>query len=277
MVSLKLVALFVLCVLSLQMLSFGGAEITAGPAPQLPLLLRPNLRLDPGSVILVGREADPQDVVASAFVRLGLQSWINDSTTRITFKRPDLKLNFLGVNPLALNSLGICTVNVENAQGSEEGILLVSVGGPDVNMTTRKLNLELPLKLLKDHQNDTWTITSFVEGEPTQYVGDEYGIIAFLPNQPCLNGETLEDVLNGNRQLGTLVVAGNGREGTLAASIYLRGILNGTNLKGRWISRELDKVLIWMVSGEKQDLHPVVVIVKYTGEDTAEFVDIFFF
>lgn len=274
---MKIVALLVLCVLSLHMLSFGVAEVSDGTTSQLPLLLRPNVRLDPGAVVLVGRKADQADVVASAFTRLGLQSWINDSVKRITFKRPDLKLNFLGVNKEALNSLKVCTVEMENPRTTVQGVILVSVGGPDVNVTSKRINVESPVKLLKDYQQDTWTITALIEGIPEQYYGDEYGIIAFLPSYHRLNSDIIHKVTNGDKQLGTLVVAGNGREGTLAAAVYLRDILNGKHTEGRWISRELDKVLIWMISGEEQVLHPVVVIVKSTGEDTAEFVDIFSF
>lgn len=273
---MKIVALLVLCVLSFQMLSFGVAETTDGTT-QLPLLLRPNVRLDPGALILVGRKADKADAVASAFARLALQSWINDSTQRITFKRPDLKLNFLSVNQAALNSLKICTVDMENPRTTPQGVILVSVGGPDVNTTSKRINIESPVKLLKDYQQDTWTITALIDGIPQQYYGDEYGIIAFIPNYHRLNNDIIQTVANGDTQLGKLIVAGNSREGTLAAAVYLRDILNGKHIKGRWISRELDKVLIWMISGEKQVLHPVVVIVKSTGEDTAEFVDIFSF
>jgi hypothetical protein len=275
-VNLKKVALLALCVLTLQMLTFGHAEVADSPT-QLPLLLRPNLRLDPGAVVVVGRDAHPSDVVASAFTRLGLQSWINESTTRIPFKRPDLKLNFVGVNVAALNSLKICSINMENARFDEQGLLLVSVGGPDVNITTKMINLGLPVKLMKDYRNGTWMITAFMEGITQEYSGDEYGIIAFVPHQLRLNGETQAMVTNGEKQLGTLVVAGNGREGTLAAAIYLRDILNGTQVKGRLIQREMDKILIWMVSGEEQRLNSVVVVVKSTGEDTAEIVDIFLF
>jgi hypothetical protein len=257
------------------MLSFGVAEVADGTS-QLPLLLRPNVRLDPGAVVLVGRKADQADAVASAFTRLAFQAWINDSTKRITFKRPDLKLNFLGVNQAALNSLKICTVDVENPRTTVQGVILVSVGGPDVSLTSKRINVESPVKLLKDYQQDTWTITALIEGIP-EYYGDEYGVIVFLPIYHRLNDDIAQKVANGEKQLGKLVVAGNGREGTLAAAVYLRDILNGNNIEGRWISRELDKVLIWMISGEEQVLHPVVVIVKSTGEDTAEFVYIFSF
>ncbi len=271
-----MIALLALCVLSLQVLSFGHAEAPDGPKTELPLLLRPNLRIDPGAVIMVGRNADQADVAASTFARLGIQSWINESLWRIPFVRPDLKLYFAGINGIALSSLKVCDVNLENARDANRGFFLVSVGGPEANLTTRKINMELPVRFLKDYQKN-WAVTTFVEGIPEQYSGDEYGIIAFLPGQSLLNGETLGEVTNGHKKLGTLVVAGNGREGTLAAAMCLRDILNGTSVRGRQLLRELDKVLIWMISGEEQLLHPVVVIVKYTGEGTAEIVDIFLF
>lgn len=273
-----MIALLALCVLGLQMLAFGYAEVPDGPSTrtELPLLLRPNLQVDPGAVIMVGRYAHEADVVASALTRLGIQSWISNSTWRIPFVRPDLKLHFAGVNTLALNSLKICDVDIENARAANEGFFLVCVGGPEVNVTTRKVNIELPVRLLEAYQNE-WTVTTFIEGIPEHYAGDEYGIIAFVPNQSFLNGETIEEVTNGHKKLGTLVVAGNAREGTLAAAVCLRDILNGNSVKGRQLLREMDKVLIWMVSGEEQILHPVVVIVKYSGEDAAEIVDIFLF
>jgi hypothetical protein len=271
----KIVVLLALCVLSLQMLSFGEAEIPDGPTSQLPLLLRPNMKLDPGAVVVVGRSGNKTDVVASTFARLGVQSWINESTTRIPFAHPEQKLNFISVNTVALNSLKICNVGLENSRAVDQGFLLITVGGPEVNLTTKKINMELPVKFLKDYHNNRWAVTTFVQDFPEYYYGDEYGIIAFIPSQPHLNGETLGEVTNGNKQLGTMVVAGNGREGTLAAAMYLRDILNGTQVKGRWLLRELDKVLIWMASGEEQVLHPIVIVVKSTGEDSAEFVDIF--
>ncbi|MBU7029685.1 MAG: hypothetical protein HXS48_22315 [Theionarchaea archaeon] len=276
MVELKKTALLALCVLGLQMLSFGHAEVPDGPETELPLLLRPNLRLDPGAVIMVGQYAHKADVVASALTRLGMQSWINNSTWRIPFVRPDLKLNFAGIDTLTLNSLKVCHVDLENAQAANKGFFLVCVGGPEVNVITRKINMELPVRFLENYQNK-WTVTTFVDGIPEHYAGDEYGIIAFSPNQSFLNGETVGEVTNGHKKLGTLVVAGNAREGTLAAAVCLRDILNGNSIKGRQVLRELDKVLIWMVSGEEQLLHSVVVIVRYTGEDTAEIVDIFLF
>lgn len=277
MVELKKIAVLALCVLSLQMLSFGLAEVPDGPRTELPLLLRPNLQIDPGAVVVVGRHAAGTDVVASAFARLGMQSWINESTRRIPFVRPDLKLNVAGINGTTLNSLKVINVDFENARAANQGFFLVCIGGPEANVTTKKINMELPVRFLKDYQRNRWTVTTFVEGIPEMYYGDEYGIIAFLPNQSHLNGETLEKVTNGHKQLGTLVVAGTTQEGTFAAAVCLRDILNGTSKKGRQLLRQLDKVLIWMISGEEQYLHSVVVIVEYTGEDTAEIVDIFLF
>ncbi len=263
--------------LSLQIFTFGQAEVPDVPHTELPLLLRPNLRMDPGAVVVVGRHATESDVVASALSRLGVQSWIDESTTRIPFVRPDLKLNFAGINAIALNSLKITNVDLESPRALNQGIILVSVGGPEANLTTKKINLDLPVRFLKDYNQDRWTVATFMQGFPECYYGDEYGIIAFLPNQPLLNGETEREVINGHKQLGTLVVAGNGREGTLAAAIQLREILNGNSIEGRQLLRQLDKVLIWMISGEEQLLRSVVVIVKYTGEDTTEIVDIFLF
>ena len=259
------------------MLSFGLAEVPDGPRTELPLLLRPNLKIDPGAVVVVGRDSTEADVVASALTRLGMQSWITESVRRIPFVRPDLKLNFAGINGNTLNSLKITHVDLESAQAANQGFFLVSVGGPEANLTTKKINMELPVRFLKDYQKNKWTVTTYMEGIPQQYYGDEYGIIAFLPSQSHLNGETVGKVTNGHKQLGTLVVAGTTEEGTLAAAVCLRDILNGTSVKGRQLLRQLDKVLIWMISGEEQYLHPVVVIVKYIGEDTAEIVDIFLF
>ena len=258
------------------MLSFGQAEVSDSPSG-LPLLLRPNLRIDPGAVVVVGRDATGTDVVASAMTRLGMQSWIDSSLERIPFVRPDLKLNFAGINAMTLASLKVTNVGIENAHAANQGFFLVCVGGPEANLTTRKVNMELPVRFLKDYYKDKWTVTTFIEGIPEQYLGDEYGIIAFLPDQYELNGLTFKEVTNGHKRLGTLVVAGNAREGTLAAAVCLRDILNGNSVKGRQLLRELDKVLIWMISGEEQVLSPLVVIVKYTGEDTAEIVDIFLF
>ncbi len=274
---MKIVALLALCVLSFQMLSFGEAEVPAETTSHMPLLLRPHMQWDPGAVVVVGRDADKSDVVASTIARLGMQSWISESSERISFVRPDLKLNFAGVNALALNSLKVCNVDLENMRALNQGFFLISVGGPEVNLITRKANTELPVKLLKDFRSNKWTVTMTVQGIPEQYYGDEYGIIAFLPDQALLNGETFGKISEGRKQLGTLVVAGNGREGTLAASLCLRDILTGANVEGRWLLRELDKALIWMVSGEEQILRPVVVVVRYTGEDSAEIVDVFLF
>ena len=259
------------------MLSFGQAEVSDGPSAGLPLLLRPNLRLDPGTMVVVGRDATEQDVIALAVTRLGMQSWINNCTERIPFVRPDLKLNFAGINALALNSLKVTDVGIENAHTADKGFFLVSVGGPEVNMSSKRVNIELPVRFLKDYNKNKWSITTFEEDIPYHYFGDEYGIVAFLPEKIELNGNTVGEVTNGHKQLGALIVAGNGREGTMAAAVCLRDILNGNSVEGRQLLRELDKVLIWMVSGEEQSLNSVVVIVKYTGEDTAEIVDIFLF
>ena len=272
-----MIAVLALCVLSLQMLSFGTAEVSEVSKTELPLLLRPNLRVDPGAVVVVGRNATEEDVVASAFTRLGMQTWINESIRRIPFVRPDLKLNFAGISGITLNSMKITTVDIESARAANQGFFLVSVGGPEASLTTKRINTELPVRFLKDYQKDRWTVTTFVEGIPEHYYGDEYGIVAFLPNQSHLNGETLGNVTNGHKQIGSLVAAGTTSKGTLAAAMCLRDILNGNSVEGRQLLRQLDKVLIWMVSGEEQVLHPVVVIVKYTEEGTAEIVDIFLF
>ncbi|MBU7043416.1 MAG: hypothetical protein HXS47_07465 [Theionarchaea archaeon] len=277
MVRLKPFALLVLCVLGLQMISLAHAEVSDGMNSELPLLLRPNMRIDPGAMIVVGRDADQQDLVATALSRLGMQSWLNDSTTRLPFVRPDLKINFAAVNQMTLQSLKVTNVDLENTRALNQGFFLVSVGGPDSNITTRKMNMELPIQFIKDHQKNMWTITNNATVVPDYYYGDEYGIIAFVPDQPVLNAETFEKITNGHKQIGSLIVAGNGREGTLAAAICLRTILNGSDLEGRKLLQELDKVLIWMASGEEQTLHPLVIIVKNTGEDTAEIVDIFLF
>ena len=259
------------------MISLAHAEVSDGMNSELPLLLRPNMRIDPGAMIVVGRDADQQDLVATALSRLGMQSWLNDSTTRLPFVRPDLKINFAAVNQMTLQSLKVTNVDLENTRALNQGFFLVSVGGPDSNITTRKMNMELPIQFIKDHQKNMWTITNNATVVPDYYYGDEYGIIAFVPDQPVLNAETFEKITNGHKQIGSLIVAGNGREGTLAAAICLRTILNGSDLEGRKLLQELDKVLIWMASGEEQTLHPLVIIVKNTGEDTAEIVDIFLF
>jgi len=276
-VDLKLIAVLALCVLSLQILTFGQAEVSDAAYSNLPLLLRPNLRMDPGAVVVVGRNAAQSDVVASAFTRLGIQSWIGDSTKRIAFVRPDLKLNIAGINGIALNSLKVCNVDLESAKALDQGLFMISVGGPEANLTTRKINAELPVRFLKNYNLGGWTVATLTEGIPEYYPGDEYGIIAFVPEQLHLNGDTFYNLTNGHRQLGTLVVAGNSREGTLAAAMCLRDILNGSNVEGRKLLYEMDKVLIWMISGEPQRLHSIVVMVKLAGEDTTEIVDVFFF
>lgn len=277
MVRLKPFAFVVLCVLGLQLVSCGHAEVQDGMKTELPLLLRPNMRIDPGAMVIVGRDADEQDLVASALSRLGMQSWLNDSTKRLPFVRPDLKINFAAVNQMTLQSLKVTNIDLENSRAVNQGFFLVSIGGPESNITTRKMNMELPVRFIKDYKENMWTITTYTDGVPEHYYGDEYGIIAFIPDQSILDGETLGKVTNGHKQIGSLIVAGNGREGTLAAAVCLRTILNGSNVEGRKLLQELDKVLIWMASGEEQKLHPLVIIVKHTGEDTAEIVDIFLF
>jgi hypothetical protein len=259
------------------MISGGHAEVSDGMKTELPLLLRPNMRVDPGAMIVVGREADQQDLVASTLSRLGMQAWLDNSTQRLPFVRPDLKINFAAINQLTLQSLKVTNIDLENSRAMNQGFFLVSVGGPESTITTRKLNMELPVRFIKDYKENMWTITTYNEGVPEHYYGDEYGIIAFIPEQSLLNGDTLGKVTNGHKQIGSLIVAGNGREGTMAAAICLRTILNGSSVEGRKLLQELDKVLIWMASGEVQNLHPLAIIVKQTGEDTAEIVDIFLF
>lgn len=239
--------------------------------PKASLLFRSGITFRPGSIIVVGADAAQMDGVTALLVRSALLSWIGEADPRVSQKVPSFKEQYVNTSSTILEQLESVDVVNDDMNVEKQGFFTVLVGGPEVNITMLRYNTRLSTKFMEDRTlSNKWYIQ---EPGGFSYKDSEYGIIALIPMYPQLDDGAIYSITGGDKRLCMLVVAGNAREGTYAAGLKLKEILQmGT--EGRELINELDKLLIWIFLGEEQTIQPVTIIVKYVDKETASIVDI---
>ena len=239
--------------------------------PKTPILSQSDIKFEPGSVIIVGVEANQIDGVIARRLESALSTWIGEADSRISQKVPDFKSQYQAVRAPILEQLESVDVVSDDENQERKGFFTVLVGGPEVNMATLRYNTRLSTRFVEDQiLTNKWFIR---EPRGCLYSDSEYGIIALIPMYSQLDDSAIYTITGGDKRLCVLVVAGNGREGTYAAGLVLKKILQ-TGTEGEELLNELDNLLIWMVSGDEQTIQPVTVVVKYVDETTASIVEI---
>jgi len=239
--------------------------------PKASILLQSGIKFDPGSVIIVGEEAAQLDGVTALLVRNALLTWIGEADPRISAKVPSFKERYIETGTTIIDQLETVEVVTDLMNLEKTGFFAVLVGGPEVNTTMLRYNLQLSTKFIEDRNlGNKWFIQ---EPGGFSYKDSEYGIIALIPLFSQLDDSAIYNITGGDKRLCMLIVAGNAREGTYAAGLKLKEILK-TGTEGRELLNELDKLLIWMFLGEKQTVQPITIVVKYIDENTASIIDI---
>jgi hypothetical protein len=239
--------------------------------PKASILLQSGVRFDPGSVIVVGVEANQMDGVTALQVRSALLTWIKEADPRITEKVPDFKDRYTSISATTLDQLQTVEIVNDDANLEKAGFFTVIVGGPEVNTTMLRYNSSLSTKFIEDRNlANKWFIQ---EPSGFSYKDSEYGIIVLIPMFSRLDDSAIHTITGGDKRLCMLVIAGNAREGTYAAGLKLKQILKeGT--EGQELLTELDKLLLWIFMGQEQTIQRVTIVVKYVDKSTASIVDV---
>ena len=245
--------------------------IQTGKRPKTSILSHSGITFEPGSVIIVGSEANQMDGVVARHVGNALSTWISEADSRISEKVPEFKYQHAATNASILEQLESVDVVSDDTNQEKKGFFTVLVGGPEVNMSMLNYNTRLSTEFVEDQVlTNKWLMQ---DPGGCLYKDSEYGIIALIPMYPQLDDSAIYSITGGDKRLCMLVVAGNAREGTYAAGLILKGILQmGT--EGQELLNELDKLLIWMFLGDEQAIQPVTIIVKYVGGNDASIVKI---
>lgn len=239
--------------------------------PKASLLLQSGITFEPGSVIIVGENANQMDGVTALQVRSALLTWIGEADPRVSLKVPAFRDRYTETGATILDQLETVDVTTDFLSTEKTAFFTVLVGGPEVNAAMLRYNPRLSTKFIEDRNLvNKWFIR---EPGGFAYKDSEYGIIALIPMYPQLDDSALYNITGGDKRLCMLVVAGNAREGTYAAGLKLKEILK-TGTEGQQLLNELDKLLIWMFLGESRTIQPVTIVVKYVDETTASIVDV---
>ncbi len=239
--------------------------------PKASILFQSGVKFSPGSMIIVGAIAHQMDGVTALQVRSALLSWIGGAEPRVSQKVPEFKERYQAAGTTILEQLGSVDIANDDMNVEKTGFFTVLVGGPEVNMASLRYNGMLSTKFVEDRRLvNKWFIQ---EKTGFSYADSEYGIIALVPMYPRLDDSAIYNITGGDKRLCMLVVAGNAREGTYAAGLKLKQILQ-TGTEGQELLTELDKLLVWIFMGEPQTIQPVTIVVKYVDETTANIVDI---
>jgi hypothetical protein len=239
--------------------------------PKASILLQSGVRFDPGSVIVVGTEANQMDGVTALQVRSALLTWIKEADPRITEKVPEFKDRYASISATTLDQLQSVEIVNDDENLEKAGFFTVIVGGPEVNTSMLRYNSSLSTKFIEDRNlANKWFIQ---EPSGFSYKDSEYGIIALIPMFSRLDDSAIHTITGGDKRLCMLVIAGNAREGTYAAGLKLKQILKeGT--EGQELLTEMDKLLLWIFMGQEQTIQPVTIVVKYVDQSTASIVDV---
>lgn len=245
--------------------------IETAQKPTISILFQSGVEFEPGSVIVVGVEANQMDGVTALQVRSALLTWIGEADPRVSNKVPGFEERYNETSTTILQELESVEITNDDTNMEKNGFFSVLVGGPEVNSTTLRYNNMLTTKFIEDRSlPNKWYIQ---EPGGFSYKDSKYGIIALVPIYPRLKDSAIHTITGGDKRLCMLVIAGNAREGTYAAGIKLKTILKeGT--EGRELLNELDKLLMWVFMGEEQTIQPVTIVVKYVDEKTASIVDV---
>jgi hypothetical protein len=244
-------------------------ETTSRPA--VSILFQSGVDFEPGSVIVVGVEANQMDGVTALQVRSALLTWIGETDPRVSDKVAGFEERYNETSTSILAELESVEIANDDMNIEKNGFFSVLVGGPEVNATALRYNSMLSTKFIEDRSLlNKWYIE---EPGGFSYKDSKYGIIALIPIYPRLDDSAIHTITGGDKRLCMLVIAGNAREGTYAAGIKLKEILK-EGKEGRELLNELDKLLIWIFLGEAQTIQPVTIVVKYEDEKTASIVDV---
>jgi hypothetical protein len=245
--------------------------IKTGERPKASILFQSGIKFEPGSIIIVGMEANQMDGVTALQVRSALLTWIGEADPRVSQRVPNFKQRYAATSATIISQLESVDVVNDDENLEKSGFFTVLVGGPEINMATLRYNGYLSTRFKEDRNLvNKW----FIE-EPGgfSYKDSEYGIIALVPMYPQLDDSAIYPITGGDKRLCMLVIAGNAREGTYAAGLKFKEIIK-TGTEGQELLNELDKLLIWMFLGDEQTVQPVAIVVKYVDETTASIVDI---
>lgn len=239
--------------------------------PKASLLFQSGINFEPGSVIIVGSDANQMDGVTALLIRNAFLTWLSEADPRISNKVPSFKDRYLEISPTILGQLETMEVTTDYQNMEKRGFFTVLVGGPEVNASMVRYNGQLSTKFIEDRTlANKWFIQ---EPNGFAYKDSEYGIIALIPVSTPLDDSAIYNITGGDKRLAMLVVAGNAREGTYAAGLKLKEILKDGQ-EGQQLLNELDKLLIWMFLGESQTVQPVTIVVKYVDKNTVSIVDV---
>lgn len=239
--------------------------------PKASILFQSGVKFEPGSVIIVGVNAHQMDGVTALQVRSALLTWIEGADPRVSQKVPGFKERYDAAGATILGQFQSVEVTNDDMNLEKTGFFAVLVGGPEANVTMLRYNGSLSTKFKEDRSlANKWFIQ---EPSGFSYMDSEYGIIALIPTYPRLDDSAIYTITGGDKRLCMLVVAGNAREGTYAAGLKLKEILQ-SGAEGKELLTELDKLLVWIFVGEPQIIQPVTIVVKYVDENTASIVDV---
>jgi hypothetical protein len=239
--------------------------------PKASILIQSGINFEPGSVIVVGSDANQMDGVTALLIRSSLLTWLSEADPRISNKVSSFKDRYTETSSTVLGQLETVEVTTDYQNMEKRGFFTVLVGGPEINASMVRYNRQLSTKFIEDRSlEDKWFIQ---EPNGFAYKDSEYGIIALIPMFTPLDDSAIYDITTGDKRLAMLVIAGNAREGTYAAGLKLKEILKDGQ-EGRQLLNELDKLLIWMFLGETQTIQPITIVVKYVDKDTASIVDV---
>lgn len=239
--------------------------------PKPSILFQSGIKFDPGSVIMVGVEANQMDGVTALQVRSALLAWIGEADARVSQKIAAFKERYAETSDTILEQLETVEIVNDDISLDKSGFFSIIVGGPEVNTAMLRYNQRLSTRFIEDRNlANKWFLQ---EPGGFAYKDSEYGIIALIPMYEKLDDSAIYTITGGDKRLCIVVVAGNAREGTYAAGLKFKEIIR-TGQEGQELLNELDKLLIWMFLGKEQTIQPVTIVVKYIDETTASIVDV---
>jgi hypothetical protein len=258
----------------------GLSLIVAVTPPQTPepsrALVASNIEFLPGFLVVRGRMAATADTESSYDARKAIDFWYRDTPTRFQIFSDSLHhsftLSYNAARPEVVSGIGYVDLTTDDALNSKKAFLIVSVGGPQVNVHTRFLNETLRVKFVPDEASvDRWHILDTQNNY--SFTASTMGIITFLPNPAYLDDIVGARVKGGDKRIGTLILAGNAREGTEAAVLKFNEFLRGST-EGAAFLENFDKMLLWLYTGENQQIQQITFVVEYVSPTQARVLGI---
>jgi len=251
---------------------------TVPPTSPLPskAIVASNIEFPPGFIAVYGRMAASADLEASYDVRKAIDFWYKNSQPRFSTMTDPLHASFLAAyanaRPEVISGIGYVDIRTDDVLDTKKGFLIISVGGPQVNLHTRSLNEGMRVKFIPDAKSvDKWYLLDTQNNYA--YYSSNVGIITFIPQPTYLDTSVSDRIKTGNKRMGTLILAGIGREGTYAATLKFSEFLRGSQ-EGSVFLENFDKILLWLFTGENQQIQPITFIVEYVSPTQARVLGI---